>query len=673
MKKFEKIIVPVLTVLTFLLIFWRWFGKGVLSGGDWPYLYPKALGEVVPFSTWDMVFNNGLGQSSLPKIWFDSYSLTIVKLAQIISWPFFERIVWFFPYVLISFFGACVLSKKFFDDSSLNFLSGLIYTANTYSILIVSGGQVGVFMAYAFLPFTFCALLNLIDRFNLKRSMFFSVVLAVQIILDLRVGYMFLAAGFLLGSIYLIYNKKNILVKLLYLLGIPGLIVFFLHFFWILPIILTGKNPASQFTDIYTSSASLSFFSFAKFENAIGLLHPNWPENIFGKVAFLKPEFLLIPVLAFTSLLFVEKEEKAKRNLILSLVVLAIIASFLAKGTNDPFGQFYSLFFNKIPGFVMFRDPTKWYMLIAIPFSILIPYTLGKVSSIQYLVFRKKYSMLNTRYPMLICVLFICLWAFIIRDALLGNVKGTLYTHEIPQNYVELANKISSDDTFYRTLWVPNYPSLAYNSNTHPAIPATEFFKATSLKNLIQDLNKPNALGELQDASVKYVIIPDDVYGKIFLTDRKYDEKVYKSVVHDLVKNANFRRLGQYGKIIVFEVDNSKAHFWSSDSNLTINTEFSSPTKYKLKIENAKKNDLFVFSESFDNGWVMKNDDTNYKAVSNKYPISNTLNLNSFVLPANGSYSLEIYFRVQEWLEEGLVVSGLTLLIVIALIVKLKD
>src|SRR5688500_11096721 len=97
MDIFKKLIVPSSVLILLFLIFWRWFTPGILSGGDWPYLYPQAVNEVVPFSVWDTLFNNGLGMGALPKIWFDAYALTIVKLANIMSWPVFERIVWFFP------------------------------------------------------------------------------------------------------------------------------------------------------------------------------------------------------------------------------------------------------------------------------------------------------------------------------------------------------------------------------------------------------------------------------------------------------------------------------------------------------------------------------------------------------------------------------------------------
>ena len=160
-----------------------------------------------------------------------------------------------------------------------------------------------------------------------------------------------------------------------------------LHAFWLLPTLVTHGSAISEFGAIYTSSNSIAFFSFAKFEDAFGLLHPNWPENIFGLTHFMRPEFLLLPFLAFSSLLFVAKENK-KNTYVLFFALLALLGAFLAKGVNDPFGGVYLWFFDHVPGFIMFRDPTKWYLLIVLSYSVLIPYTVGKV----YEVLRRRFA-----------------------------------------------------------------------------------------------------------------------------------------------------------------------------------------------------------------------------------------------------------------------------------------
>ncbi len=73
-----------------------------------------------------------------------------------------------------------------------------------------------------------------------------------------------------------------------------------------------------------TSVAAVQFFSFAKLDNAIALLHPNWPENIFGKVSFFRSEFLLLPIIAFSPLLFLfrTKIKKKEHSTVLFFILL---------------------------------------------------------------------------------------------------------------------------------------------------------------------------------------------------------------------------------------------------------------------------------------------------------------------------------------------------------------
>jgi len=654
-------------VIFFLVVFRGWFSSGVLSSGDWPYLYPSSVSQIVPFSSWDVLFNNGMGQSSLPKIWFDSYALSLVKIANVLSWPIFERLIWFFPYVFISFSGAYLLSRKIGLGYYSNLLSGLIYSSNTYILLIVSGGQVGVFTAYAFLPFAFYGLYYLFANFSFKNSAIFGLLISIVILLDLRIGYMFLVAVCVFSLFYLLLNTQNLVKKVIYLFIIPGIVAFLLHFYWIFPIAVMGRSPVSQLSDIYASSDSLSFFSFAKLETAAGLLHPNWPENIFGKVSFLKPEFLILPILAFLSLLFISKDKKALKLSMLSFAVIGIMGMFLTKGTNDPFGVVYRVLFDMLPGFVMFRDPTKWYLFISLSFCILIPYSLERFSQTSFI--SKKIKDVN----FYIFILFLITWSFLLRDAYNGVLKGTLTSRNVPQSYYALAQDLQNDRKFYRTLWVPQFNTFGYVSNVHPAIPAVNFFSAKSQNDLINKLKNPKTEKILQEASIKYVVIPEDIDGKIFTTDRKYDESIYRKTLSGIEDITYLSKAKEYGKIAVFEVKNTQDHVWSTSQDIKIEYQQLHPTKYKISVKDAKKGDVIVFAESYDVFWkaVVKfnNKPASFIEIQNTAYNSGDQKLNSFVLPDSGSYEIELQYTPQAWMNMGTYVSGATLLVVIVYVI----
>jgi hypothetical protein len=241
----------------------------------------------------------------------------------------------------------------------------------------------------------------------------------------------------------------------------------------------------------------LKFLSFADFPHALSLLHPNWPENLFGKVYFLQPEFLVIPILAFSALLYREKK-------IRFFSLLALIGVFFAKGINEPLGGIFQWMFVHIPGFVMFRDPTKFYLYTAIGYSVLIPTVLRK---------------LNKKF---VYVLFVLFWFFTLRGF-------QVRTMQLPQEYMQLKNILVSDAIPSRTLWIPAKENFAYFSDTHPLLTSTESASV--------------------DPSVKYIIVPMDVGKKIFLNDYTFDPSLREKVIAGI----HLSRDPRFNDLAVFE------------------------------------------------------------------------------------------------------------------------
>lgn len=396
-------------VLFFLLlvaIFTSWFKTSPLSAGDWHYFFTSSLRGFVPgVWAWDFSYGNGTGGNDIFLLGLNSYFLNGSFLFLTIfhfPWWLTERLMWYLPFFAISAFSSYFLHKTFFSTNKLGILTVVIVLANTYTLMLIGGGQVGVAIAFSFAPLVVALYGRLVSAFKTEKassmitafSILAGVAVGLQIVFDLRIAYITLIAVFL----FLVFSLfKIISFKRLSYVGATFLIALLLNAFWILPQGIIHKNPLQEMGSAYTTAGAVSYFSFAKFENAIGLLHPNWPENIFGKVGFMRPEFLFLPILAFSSLLFInrkretEKEMRLPRpslgrlamtdetNYILYFALLGLVGVFLAKGSNDPFGGIYLWMFDHVPGFVMFRDPTKWYLLIVMSYSMLIPYSVGKI------------------------------------------------------------------------------------------------------------------------------------------------------------------------------------------------------------------------------------------------------------------------------------------------------
>lgn len=644
-----KIALVVFLTIIFV-IFRHLFNPVPLSGGDWIYLFPQAIKEITPFSAWDSTFN-GAGQSIIPVLWHQSYSFLSLRIGSFLPWILYERLFWFVPFLLFSSVFAFVLSQRILKNKLLALFASFIYITNTYSLTLVSGGQMGVALAYSFLPLVIYFYLKLIqERNSLKNSIVYGLSLSLLLMFDLRFAYLSQVIVGLLFIWEMILHKSFKPIRILYFFVLPWIVTILLHAFWILPLILLHRNPTSQFSEIYSTSGAVRFFSFAKFENSLSLLHPNWPDNIFGKVSFMKPEFLAIPIFSYSFLLF--RKIKAN-NLILFFAFLGVIGAFLAKGSNDVFGGVYLFLFDHIPGFFLFRDPTKWYSLIALSYSILLPFSIWHI-----------FYFLKTRLMKILLAILLILYAgFILKPVLIDGLSGTFAPSNVPKEYEDLAKLIASDKSFYRLLWVPMVERYGFYSNSHPGINATDYFRTSDLSKIEDRLKDSETEVALQNLSVRYVVIPDDIKGELFLKDRKYDEASYQKAIKQIEKIGWLKESLRFNRVVLFEVPDYKEHFFSTSSNLSIKYKTINSVNYTLNLRNARKGDLLIFSDSFDNGWQLQDGE---KVVSSRKYKGD---LNSFTLERDGNYSLDVFYGPQNLVNAGIKISTGSLILILFFLV----
>ena len=71
---------------------------------------------------------------------------------------------------------------------------------------------------------------------------------------------------------------------------------------------------------------------------------------------------------------------------------------------------------------------------------------------------------------------------------------------------------------------------------------------------------------------------------------------------------------------------------------------------------------MLVFSEGFDKNWRAGNSE--FEIQSSRFENK----LNSFILAKDGDYSFLIYYGPQKWVNLGLWISGISLLVILAFI-----
>ena len=501
------------------------------AGGDAGFYFAEQLKSL----SWLPVVwhpESGFGESSLFRMWFDyPYQLFIKLLSSLgLSWWMIDKILWLVV-LIFGLYSSYTLGKYILQKKLPAIFASCIYVVNTYSILLFAGGQVGVALAYAFSPYVLFRFMRSVDseKQTIKNILLDGMSFALLVAFDLRLS-------FIVFGIILLYQILLRKVRVRYM-GIAFLLSALSHAFWILPTILTRANP-SQVGNDFTNPGMLKFLSVADFSHSLSLLHPNWPENLFGKVYFLLPEFLIFPFIAFCSLLFISQFKNKKYILFFGLIALG--GAFLSKGVQDPFGNIFNWLFVYVPGFVMFRDPTKFYLLTAIGYSILIPFVLMHV----HIQLKKK--------KILPYILFSLFLLATIRSVFMGSVQGNFRPLALPTEYTNLKNQLVEDKVPSRVLWVPQKENFSYFSTEHPFVNTNQLFKNISIADIPQIATSAGFISELTQSGIKYVVVPMDVEGKLFMSNYVHDDTILKNIVL-VLQRTELKQDLRYSNITVFE------------------------------------------------------------------------------------------------------------------------
>lgn len=514
----------------------NWF----FASGDLDFFWNEQLHAL---SWLPQVFrrDTGFGASGLLSLWLDYPFRLILKLLadQGFSWFFIEKLLWFVVFV-VGCISSYRFAKHFLGKTLFAFVAPLIYLTNTYFLLLFGGGQLGVAAAYAFAPFALLKFIQIIDgqkkptvRQGVLNGLYFSLLVSF----DIRLAYLVVGLIGLYVLLHIVRGEAKLFLVQMSSIGISFAVSLLIHAFWVLPVLFAG-NGMSILKEQLTNPGMLTFLSFADFSHALSLLHPNWPENLFGKVYFLQPEFLILPVLAFLSLLLVKPKGNERLHIVF-LASVGLIGVFFAKGVNEPLGGIFQWMFMHVPGFVSFRDPTKFYLLTAIAYCVLIPYSLRQLS------YRRKITWV-------VGFAFLAYWIFTIRALFSGQAAGNFKPISLPKEYVALKDFLASNPVPSRTLWIPQREKFAYYSDTHPLLNADELFHNASVFAIIA-LTKDSAFMQtLSDAGIRYVIVPQDLEQRLFMDNYRFDPQLREALISALTQT-DMKRRAAFQDVAVFE------------------------------------------------------------------------------------------------------------------------
>jgi len=174
------------------LIYYPWFVHDQIVGGDWPFYYPETLKQfsILP-PAWSEIHNNGLGGQVITYS-IDSYvyALNDIFVQTLhIPWVIVYKIFFFALFLFLSIVSVWKLLSIFHFSWMGKVIGSIVFLSNTYILLLAAGGQLGVMLAYAVMPWVIASYIHLFSsdpKNKLQSGIFTTLILFVQILFDIR-------------------------------------------------------------------------------------------------------------------------------------------------------------------------------------------------------------------------------------------------------------------------------------------------------------------------------------------------------------------------------------------------------------------------------------------------------------------------------------------------------
>lgn len=513
-------------IFLLILVFWIFFLPGPRVATDYPYWFPEELSQNFrePLLWRDSLGADGMGQSVISTAWTWPIIYIYGFFANLgLDFTVLSRFLGIIPFLLIGTFSISKLLTSLKVEGWPKVVGSLFFLANTYVLLLIDGGQVFLALAYSILPLAFVYHRESIEAGTWKSRIKFGLITLVLSIFDIRVVYLLL---FLVGTDFIsnllftsTIRAKLEKIKNYFVTGLIAILILVgFHSYWLLPAVFT-KSFALPLG--YDAVGQVDFLSFSTLGHSLYLLQPHWFKNAFGSIADLNTEFVLIPVLVFLAPILLRRNDK-----VLFWVAIALVSVFLTKGTNAPFGQVYTWLFNNIPGFSLFRDPTKFFYLVALSYSVLLAFSVDAIA-------RKLSGLPKLRVAFLLFVT--CYLLLLVRPVWLGQMTGLFSNPPYQELYQGLTTFLKSDKEFGRVLWMPTVVPLGYSSSTHPQ--ALAYLLAQKRPFAVGNVGTYETLNFIREApfmdqifdiaGIRYIAYP---YPDVRKRDLKPEEALYYNV-----------------------------------------------------------------------------------------------------------------------------------------------
>jgi len=486
------------------LIFRDWlFSLKPLDYADWPYFAPQTMADFWPPHLGWNGFSE-LGASSAASL--PSFLLHLsLGLASRLHIPFFvyERIVFYFPALALCIAGPYVLTLELTGSKTAGIVASAAALFNGYWLRLESLGQISILVAEGLLPVFVLIFIRLMRGVTFARCAAMTAVLGAMIAYDLRIAYIAVLLGLLMGLGYFVLQPARAVLKSLLAIGSSWLAALaIIHAAWLLPSLyyhrLEPKLPSG-----FDSRGWFDVLSYFTLPEALTQYH-HWPIPVYG---FTTPAAL--PYVALFALALVPIIMRPRSPWVVGFTLLMLTFALLVKGAREPLSAFNYSLFQHVPGMYAFRDPSK--------FDCVIIFTQAALTGCAAMLIARRSPRLSRVVPVAAITLVLLANTYMFSPF----VGGTLRGRDVPTEYTALIEYIARDRSFSRVLWIPRRATFHLRTSVHPMVEALADLPGAAYPYIEGNsdnsqwtlgwMEQPYAGWLMRNLAVDYVVVPDEV------------------------------------------------------------------------------------------------------------------------------------------------------------------
>ncbi|MDO8609843.1 MAG: hypothetical protein Q7R95_04800 [bacterium] len=680
-------------ILIFISIItrYKWFlPQTIFTFGDWYYWPLESLKQLnYSWGTWINFHNLGNVNIQLP---FNLFMFIWSILGKIgFGYEISSKLTFFIPIAFLSYLSPFILIKKLTKNNFISFISSIFYA--TTIVIIVN--QLPFQFINVFAPLIIYLFIIALEENNIQNWIYFIILFCFGIGYEIRIMFI---VSWILIFYFIFFYLKNIKKYLLNII-LVSILFLFLNFYWLIPVLM--NNELLNINAI-TNREIFGSWLF-DLTHAFTIFNWLWTGNK-PNVFFVKQPiiwfFWIIPILAFTVFLF-KITNNLKKNIVF-FSLLSLFGIFLTKQSASPFPNTYKFLYDNIPGFNLFREASKFFLITLIGYLGLLAYCL-------LLMYRSK-NIIVSKYIFIFISSIIVIIALINIKPLLTNKLGELYEPRyIYTDYQILNNFIKYQNNDFRLFWTPIYSRWGYFSNVNSSISNIDIiqnewklFSSSKyqqnnfiINEYIMNIFKiKNAHQLFNLSSIKYVVIPirDIINNDDFFIHYGNNRNYFINEINKInwLKKINIGT----NDLVLYENEGYRPHLYLTEQKETIYKEttykkiafqFKNPTEYTISLNSFSQPFYLNFSEAFHSNWKLRVGefkwfqiftDKNY-FIADKYHFKNDAQLNSYYIDlvsickiyackknSDGTFNinLTLYFRPQSYFYLGVIISALTLI-----------